>query len=109
MRLPTYVQRRGAVYVWRRRVPHADRKNSNKFLQVSLRTRELSTCLGLASLLTWRSEAYLAQVMNGHLSHTEAQRFLAAIVTAEISRIHAERYAEPLDQSPTDWIRLRTR
>ncbi|WP_144430661.1 site-specific integrase [Jannaschia donghaensis] len=42
--------------------------------------------------------------MNGHLSHTEAQRFLAAIVTAEISRIRAERYAEPLDQSPSDWI-----
>ena len=42
--------------------------------------------------------------MNGHLSHTKARRFLAAIVTAEISRIQSERYAEPLDQSPSDWI-----
>ncbi|MEM7488398.1 MAG: hypothetical protein AAF390_04655 [Pseudomonadota bacterium] len=42
--------------------------------------------------------------MNGQLSHTEAQRFLAAIVATETDRIRAERYAEPLDQTPAEWL-----
>ena len=104
MRLPTHVQRRGAVYVWRRRVPLRRQEKSQRFLQVSLRTRDLSTCVRLASLITWKSEAYLREVMNGQLSHIEAQRFLSAIVDAETARLRAERYAEPLDMGPDEWL-----
>jgi hypothetical protein len=42
--------------------------------------------------------------MNGRLSHTEAQRFLSAIVAEEIVRLEAERYEEPLDQSAAEWL-----
>ena len=104
MRLPTHVQRRGAVYVWRRRVPVRGREKSQRFLQVSLRTRDLSTCVRLASLITWKSETYLREVMNGQLSHIEAQRFLSAIVAAETARLRAERYDEPLDMGPDEWL-----
>ena len=104
MRLPTHVQRRGAVYVWRRRVPARGQEKSQRFLQVSLWTRDLSTCVRLASLITWKSEAYLREVMNGQLSHIEAQRFLSAIVAAETARLRAERYAEPLDMGPDEWL-----
>jgi len=43
-------------------------------------------------------------MMNGRLSHTEAQRYLAAIVAAEIVRLEALRYEEPLDQGPEEWL-----
>jgi integrase len=42
--------------------------------------------------------------MHGQLSHIEAQRFLSAIVAAETARIRAERHAEPIDQTPGDWL-----
>ena len=104
MRLPAHIQRRGAVYVWRRRVPRRELEKTQKFLQVSLRTRELSTCLRISSLLTWKSETYLRRVMHGQLSHIEAQRFLSAIVAAEIAQIRAERHVEPIDLTPGDWL-----
>ncbi len=104
MRLPTHVHRRGAVYVWRRRIPASDTRSSVRFVQVSLRTRRLSTCRLVAPLLTWKSDAYLREMMNGRLSHTEAQRYLAAIVAAEIVRLEALRYEEPLNQGPEEWL-----
>ncbi|SEK07419.1 hypothetical protein SAMN05444007_1197 [Cribrihabitans marinus] len=35
-----YVHRRGAVYVWRRRVPRASGEVLGEFVQVSLKTAE---------------------------------------------------------------------
>ncbi|MCK0167275.1 site-specific integrase [Jannaschia sp. S6380] len=42
--------------------------------------------------------------MNGQLSRIEAQRFLSANVATETARLRAERYAEPLDMGPDEWL-----
>ena len=104
MRLPTHVHRRGAVYVWRRRIPASDTRSSARFVQVSLRTRKLSTCRLVAPLFAWKTDVYLREMMNGRLSHTEAQRYLAAIVAGKIVRPDTLRYEEPVNQGPTEWL-----
>ncbi|WP_370738071.1 DUF6538 domain-containing protein [Palleronia marisminoris] len=48
----THVSRRGAVYVWRRRCPARSALQSTGTLQVSLRTRELSTARRVAALVS---------------------------------------------------------
>ncbi|WP_316014365.1 hypothetical protein [Roseobacter sp. HKCCA0434] len=73
-------------------------------MQVSLRLKRFSTSRSLATLLAFGSEPYLRQVTNGRLSHTEAQRFLSAIVAEEIARLEAERYEKPLDRSASEWL-----
>ena len=56
-----HVYRRGAVYVWRRRMP-ATCSNSGGFIQVSLRTRDFSTAKNLANLLNCAFYASILEV-----------------------------------------------
>lgn len=56
-----HVHRRGAVYVWRRRMP-ATCSNSGGFIQVSLRTRDFSTAKNLANLLNCAFYASILEV-----------------------------------------------
>ncbi|WP_162164329.1 site-specific integrase [Roseivivax isoporae] len=96
-----HVHRRGAVYVWRRRVPKAFGKG--RFLQVSLRTRNFSSANRLAAIVNEKFLAFILAVKSQRISHAEAQRFLAAEVAQALTRIDEERYYEPEASSPEEW------
>ncbi len=97
-----HVHRRGAVYVWRRRIP-ANQYDKPSYIQVSLRTRELSTAKILANLFNCAFCASILEVKTQKITRAEAQQFLTAIVSSELERIEAERYAEPEASTPQEW------
>jgi integrase len=97
-----HVHRRGAVYVWRRRVPTAC-TNFSGFIQVSLCTHKFSTAKNLANLLNAAFYAFLMEVKTQKITRAEAQQFLSAVVSDELERIEAERYAEPQAKTPQEW------
>ncbi len=85
-----HVHRRGAVYVWRRRMP-ATCSDTRSFVQVSLRTREFSTAKNLATLLNSAFCDSILKVKMQKITRAEAQQFLTAIISDEFERIEAER------------------
>ena len=97
-----HVHRRGAVYVWRRRMP-ATSSEACGFIQVSLRTREFSTAKILANLLNRTFCDSILRVKTQKITRAEAQQFLTAVVSDELKRIEAERYAEPQATTPQEW------
>lgn len=97
-----HVHRRGAVYVWRRRMPATSSK-ARSFIQVSLRTREFSTAKILANLLNRSFCGSILRVKTQSITRAEAQQFLTAVVSDELKRIEAERYAEPQATTPQEW------
>ena len=97
-----HVTRRRAVYVWRRRLPAAADKK-DRFIQVSLRTREFSTAKRLAPLLNRAFCASILGVKTGQITRAEAQDFFAQIVSDELRRIEDERFAEPQAIDPQTW------
>lgn len=97
-----HVFRRGAVYIWRRRVP----ANVNKkcpFIQVSLQTRTFSTAKSLSALLNFTFVDFIMGVKTQNITRAEAQLFLSAIVSKELERIETERYAEVDARTPSEW------
>lgn len=97
-----HVHRRGAVCVWRRRMPATSSKACG-FIQVSLRTREFSTAKNLANLLNRTFCDSILRVKTQKITRAEAQQFLTAVVSDELKRIEAERYAEPQATTPQEW------
>ena len=97
-----HVHRRGAVYVWRRRMPATSSKACG-FIQVSLRTRDFSTAKNLANLLNRTFCDSILRVKTQKITRAEAQQFLTAVVSDELKRIEAERYAEPQATTPQEW------
>jgi integrase len=97
-----HVHRRGAVYVWRRRVPKTCLDFSG-FIQVSLCTRDFSTAKILAPLLNAAFYASILEVKTQKITRAEAQQFLTAVVSDELERIEAERYVEPQAKTPQEW------
>jgi len=73
-----YVTRRGAIYVWRRRLPAW--VSTTSYLQISLRTPTFQ-----------------------RITQAEAQRFLSDLVVQQLEKIEEERYYEPDAPSPEDW------
>jgi len=97
-----HVTRRGAVYVWRRRLPTGCRIDGD-FIQISLRTRRFSTAKILANLVNKAFCDSILRVTTEKITRAEAQRFLNAIVSDELERIEANRYAEPQAETPHIW------
>jgi len=97
-----HVHRRGAVYVWRRRMP-VTCLNTSDFIQVSLRTRDFSTAKNLANLLNRTFCDSILRVKTQKITRAEAQQFLTAVVSDELKRIEAERYGEPQATTPQEW------
>ncbi|MEP6020409.1 MAG: tyrosine-type recombinase/integrase [Paracoccaceae bacterium] len=96
-----YVTRRGAIYVWRRRLPAWLSKTS--YLQISLRTPKFSTAKILANLVNAGFETCINRMKSQRITKAEAQRFLSDLVVQELEKIEEERYYEPDAPSPEDW------
>ena len=73
------------------------------FIQVSLRTRDFSTAKNLANLLNRTFCDSILRVKTQKITRAEAQQFLTAVVSDELKRIEAERYAEPQATPPQEW------
>lgn len=98
-----HVSRRGAVYVWRRRLPKHCTGEVGQCVQVSLRTNRLSTAKLIAALVNSAFATSILFVKNKRITRAEAQTFLAKVVSLELERIEEERYFEPQAVSPEAW------
>ncbi|WP_439103585.1 DUF6538 domain-containing protein [Celeribacter marinus] len=98
-----HVTRRGAVYVWRRRLPEHCTGTGGQFVQVSLRTRSFSTAKVIAALVNSAFATSILFVKNKRITRAEAQTFLAEVVSIELERIEEERYFETQASSPEAW------
>lgn len=88
-----YVTRRGAIYVWRRRLPA--RVSTTAYIQISLRTAQFSTTKILANLVNSGFEACSQSMKSERITQAEAQRFLSDLVAENLERIADGRYYEP--------------
>lgn len=98
-----HVIRRGAVYVWRRRIASRAGGDTERYLQVSLRTTRFSTAKTLANVANLAFAASMLEMEHGRITPAEAHSFLARLVADELSRIEEERYFEPPASSPAKW------
>lgn len=96
-----YVTRRGAIYVWRRRLPAWVSKTS--YLQISLRTPRFSTAKIVANLVNVGFATCISHMKSQRITQAEAQRFLSDLVTQKLEQIEEERYYEQDAPSPGDW------
>lgn len=96
-----HVHRRGAIYVWRRRLPKV--LGENRFLQVSLRTSNFFSANCLAALVNEKFVTSVREMKAQRISSAEAQRFLAAEVANALKQIEEDRYFEPEATSPDEW------
>jgi hypothetical protein len=98
-----HVIRRGAVYVWRRRITSRASGKTQRCLQVSLRTTRFSTAKTLANVANLAFATSMLEMEHGRITPAEAQSFLARLVADELARIEEERYFEPPASSPAEW------
>jgi hypothetical protein len=98
-----HVIRRGAIYVWRRRISVKVTDKAHAYLQVSLRTSRFSTAKTLANVANFAFATSMIEMEHGRITRAEAQRFLAKLVIDELTRIEENRYFEPQAKSPIEW------
>ena len=96
-----YVTRRGAIYVWRRRLPALVSQTS--YLQISLRPPDFSTAKILAKLVNAGFATCITRMKNQRITQAEAQRFLSDLVVRQLEKIEESRYHESDAPSPEDW------
>ncbi|MBI1495529.1 site-specific integrase [Halocynthiibacter styelae] len=96
-----YVTRRGAIYIWRRRLPA--RVSTTAYIQISLRTARFSTAKILANLVNSGFEACSERMKSKRITQAEAQCFLTDLVAKNLEQIEEERYYEPDATTPEDW------
>lgn len=96
-----YVTRRGAIYVWRRRLPAC--VSTTSYLQISLRTPTFSTAKILANPVNAGFATCICHMKSQRITQAEAQRFLSDLVVQQLEKIEEERYYEPDAPSPKDW------
>lgn len=113
----THVTRRGAAYIWRRRIPKRalkgregglSTKNAGTMLQVSLQTRDLSTAARRAPVVSTAFDDMLDSMTDKSLTRAQARQYLEAVVQSEIERLEAARWCETPPASTKEWRRVRT-
>ena len=100
MGLQTHVFRRGATYVWRRRLPLS---LGGALMQVSLRTRDPLIARRLALLLGAEGCRVFDQMMQSKLSREEARSLLQAAILRALDQIEATRANIPDRPAPDAW------
>lgn len=98
MGLTDFVYRRGASYIWRRRLP---RLLGGALIQVSLRTNDPLIARRIAAIVTVASNNLFERMTNTGLSRENARKLLDQVIREEIDRIQARKTVE-LDASADD-------
>lgn len=104
MGVMNHVSRRGAVYVWRRRVPTALSPGKPAYIQISLKTRELSTGKLLGAIVTAESDQIFQCMAHEKLTPSDLRDYLARVVEIETARIKEQRAVEPVPETGQDWV-----
>lgn len=102
MGLQTHVFRRGATYVWRRRLPVS---LGDALMQVSLRTRDPLIARRLALILGAEGCRVIDQMTQGKLTRDEARSLLQASIQRTLEQVEAARANIPDRPAPGAWQR----
>ena len=86
-----HVTRRGAVYVWRRRLPEGCTGKGGQFVQVSLRTKSLSTAKVVAALVNSAFATSILVVKNKRITRAEARSSRASVATERTTARHKDK------------------
>ena len=101
MGLTDFVYRRGASYIWRRRLP---RLLGGALIQVSLRTNDPLIARRIAAIVTVASNNLFERMTNTGLSRENARKLLDQVIGDEINRIQIRKTAEMDDSADGAWI-----
>lgn len=102
MRIAAHVFRRGAVYTWRRRIPKTyGTKRKNRYIQVSLKTRDPALARRLGAILHGESARVFEDMAASRLTPEQAKLWLEHVVDAELERIRVMRL-DAMDSSDPD-------
>lgn len=101
MGLTDFVYRRGASYIWRRRLP---RLLGGALIQVSLRTNDPLIARRIAAIVTVASNNLFERMTNTGLSRENARKLLDQVIRDEIHRIQIRKTAEMDDSKDGAWI-----
>ncbi len=95
MKISAHVFRRGAVYVWRRRIPLACRNSkTSTYIQLSMRTYDPKIARTIGAILHGKSEQVFELMAEASLTQQEAKAWLEHVVTEELKRIQTRRLVE---------------
>lgn len=100
MGLTDFVYRRGASYIWRRRLP---RLLGGALIQVSLRTNDPLIARRIAAIVTVASNNLFERMTNTGLSRENARKLLDQVIREEIDRIQARKAVEMDDSADNAW------
>ncbi|WP_412508989.1 DUF6538 domain-containing protein [Roseovarius sp. SYSU LYC5161] len=112
MGVMTHVTRRGASYIWRRRIPKRalqsksdglSTKNNGVIVQVSLGTRDLSTAARRAPLVSAAFDDMIEGMTYTSLTRAHLRQYLESVVQAEVARIEEARLFEAPPASSLEW------
>ena len=92
-----HTMRRGAVYVWRRRLPAGHPSYKGKYVQISLRTKELSTAEVLGPLVNTAFNDIIKPMLTEAITLEDVKTYLDSVVQTHLAEIDA--VARPQDES----------
>lgn len=98
-----HVLRRGAVYIWRRRLPAGFPDSRRQFVQISLRTKEFSTANFLAPLVNVAFNDILRGMLTQSITHEDVKAYLDQVVQIHLARVDGVRATESYPESSQDW------
>lgn len=100
MGITDFVFRRGASYVWRRRLP---RSLGGALLQVSLRTNEPLIARRIAAKVTVASNNLFERMTTTNLTRENARKLLEQVIREEIDRIQRRKIVESDETGENAW------
>ena len=95
-----FVFRRGATYVWRRRLPVS---LGGALLQVSMRTNDPLIARRIAAKVTVASNNLFERMTNTALTRENARKLLDRVIRQEIEQIQRRRIVESDDREENAW------
>ena len=98
-----HTMRRGAVYVWRRRLPAGHPSYKGKYVQISLRTKELSTAEVLGPLVNTAFNDIIKPMLTEAITLEDVKTYLDSVVQTHLAQIDAARWAEAPPDSSRKW------
>ncbi len=99
----THVQRRGAVYVWRRRLPVVFGGPKRQFVQISLHTKEFSKAALRAPLVTVAFNDMFRDMLAETVFSDDVKSYLSQVVQIHLARIDAARATESHPADSAEW------
>ncbi|MCC5991164.1 MAG: hypothetical protein JJT99_01455, partial [Rhodobacteraceae bacterium] len=98
-----HTMRRGAVYVWRRRLPAGHPSYTGKYVQISLQTKDFSTAQLLGPLVNTAFNDIIKSMLIEAITLEDVKTYLDSVVQTHLAQIDAARWAEAPPESSREW------